>query len=102
MVVNVCMIIALLIISIYFFYTLYVARTIQTIFQQQKQTSIDKPYQTTVKVAIVCRNEEQHITKLLNCLSQQTYPKHLFSVSIVDDESEDNTINIIETFNAWL
>lgn len=51
-----------------------------------------------VSVLIAARNEEKNIVKLLQSLYNQTFPKELFEVIIVDDHSEDNTKKIIEEF----
>ena len=52
----------------------------------------------TVTVVVACRNEEKSIVRLLRSLSQQNYPKEKLNVIIVDDHSEDNTIQIINEF----
>ncbi len=44
-----------------------------------------------VSVVIACRNEEARLPALLRCISEQDYPKQLFEVIVVDDNSEDKT-----------
>ena len=51
-----------------------------------------------VSVLIAVRNEEKNIFKLLQSLYNQTFPKELYEVIIVDDHSEDNTRKYIEEF----
>ena len=51
-----------------------------------------------VSVLIAARNEEKNIVKLLQSLYNQTFPKELYEVIIVDDHSEDNTRKYIEEF----
>ncbi len=51
-----------------------------------------------VSVLIAARNEEKNIEKLLQSLYNQTFPKDLFEVIIVDDHSEDESRNIILNF----
>jgi len=46
---------------------------------------------TKITIIIPARNEEKNITACLNSVLQQTYPKHLFNVVVVDDHSTDNT-----------
>jgi poly-beta-1,6-N-acetyl-D-glucosamine synthase len=46
---------------------------------------------TFVSVIIACRNEQEKLPALLDCLSRQNYPKELFEVIIVDDNSTDRT-----------
>jgi len=45
----------------------------------------------SISVVIACRNEEKNITGLLDALAAQNYPRHLFEVIIVDDNSSDAT-----------
>ena len=52
---------------------------------------------TKVSVIIPVRNEEKNIKYLLDCIFNQSYPKNLFQVIVVNDHSTDNTWNIIST-----
>ncbi len=51
-------------------------------------------YQTKITVIIPARNEEQHIANCLLDILQQTYPKHLIQIIVVNDHSTDNTWHI--------
>jgi poly-beta-1,6-N-acetyl-D-glucosamine synthase len=51
-----------------------------------------------VSVVIVVRNEEKNISKLLQSIDSQTYKKNIFEVIIVDDNSNDQTIEIINKY----
>ena len=51
-----------------------------------------------VSVIIVARNEENNIINILNDLENQSYSKSFFEVIIVDDCSEDKTIDKVESF----
>ncbi len=53
---------------------------------------------TRVTVVIPVRNEENNILALLGDLTMQDYPKNLFEVMVVDDASEDNTVQLTESF----
>jgi cellulose synthase/poly-beta-1,6-N-acetylglucosamine synthase-like glycosyltransferase len=57
-------------------------------------------FQNPLKVSIVvaCRNEEENILYLLDCLVNQTYPKHKTEIIVVNDHSTDNTENLIIKF----
>lgn len=44
-----------------------------------------------VSVIVAAKDEEQHITSLLDCLYRQTSDRHSFEVILVDDHSEDST-----------
>ncbi|MBK7098946.1 MAG: glycosyltransferase [Sphingobacteriales bacterium] len=50
-------------------------------------------------VIIPARNEDKNIGLLLNSLQNQTYPKELFEIIVVDDHSTDNTAQIVKTFS---
>jgi poly-beta-1,6-N-acetyl-D-glucosamine synthase len=49
---------------------------------------------TFVSVVVACRNEQKNLPALLNCIHRQNYPRDLFEVIIVDDNSTDNTPEI--------
>jgi poly-beta-1,6-N-acetyl-D-glucosamine synthase len=55
---------------------------------------------TFVSIIIACRNEEKNITPLLNCLSLQNYPGHLYEVIIINDNSTDRTFDIANKFKG--
>jgi poly-beta-1,6-N-acetyl-D-glucosamine synthase len=46
---------------------------------------------THVSVIISCRNEQENLPVLLDCIVSQDYPQELFEVLIVDDNSTDKT-----------
>jgi cellulose synthase/poly-beta-1,6-N-acetylglucosamine synthase-like glycosyltransferase len=48
-----------------------------------------------VSIVVACRNEEENILYLLDCLVNQTYPKHKTEIIVVNDHSTDNTENVI-------
>ena len=51
-----------------------------------------------VSIVIPCRNEEKHISKCLNSLLDNSYPKSLIEIIIIDGMSEDNTREIIKKY----
>lgn len=51
-----------------------------------------------LSVIVAARNEANRIPGLLKALARQDYPKNLFEVIIVDDHSDDNTVNEINAF----
>jgi len=55
-------------------------------------------FTTTISIIIPARNEENNIGKLLKALEQQSYPKNLFEVIVVDDHSTDRTAEIVQQF----
>jgi len=57
-----------------------------------------KSVNTFISVIIAARNEEKNIGTLLSALQDQSYPKDLFEVIVVDDHSEDHTGSIVKDF----
>jgi glycosyltransferase involved in cell wall biosynthesis len=55
-----------------------------------------------VSIVIPARNEEKHISKCLESLCHQDYPKDRFEVFVVDGMSEDNTVERIKKFEGLL
>ena len=53
--------------------------------------SSDEKYQPMVSVLIPARNEEQVIERILQRMTELTYPKEKFEVIVVDDASTDRT-----------
>lgn len=55
---------------------------------------------TTISLIIPARNEELHMDRLINALLNQTYPKNLLEIVIVDDHSNDRTAGIAKKYAA--
>jgi cellulose synthase/poly-beta-1,6-N-acetylglucosamine synthase-like glycosyltransferase len=53
---------------------------------------------TRFSVIIPFRNEAENLLTLLESIKSLNYPKNLFEIILVNDESEDNSINIIKEF----
>lgn len=56
------------------------------------------PAKTKFTVVIPFRNEAKHLNKILTSIKALNYPKHFFEIILVDDESEDNSLEIINNF----
>lgn len=56
--------------------------------------------QTTVfaSIIIAARNEGKNIALCLEDILQQNFPQHLFEVVVVNDHSEDDTVDIVNAF----
>ncbi|MEO7768596.1 MAG: glycosyltransferase [Ferruginibacter sp.] len=81
---------------------LFVSYTILIFYYRQSWISIpviklvgDQNPQTKITIIIPARNEEENIAGCLDSIVNQSYPKHLFEVLVVDDHSTDKTANII-------
>jgi biofilm PGA synthesis N-glycosyltransferase PgaC len=59
---------------------------------------IDIPPKTTFSVIIPFRNEAENLPELLASLSALQYPKQLFEIIFVDDDSEDHSADLIKKF----
>lgn len=54
----------------------------------------------SISVIIPARNEEENIERLLIALQEQTYPKELLEIIVIDDHSTDKTAEIVRQFPA--
>jgi glycosyltransferase involved in cell wall biosynthesis len=52
----------------------------------------------TISVVIPMKNEEKHITRCLESVVDQDYPKELIEVMVVDGGSDDNSLGIVKRF----
>ena len=53
---------------------------------------------TKITVIIPARNEQNNVEYCLQSITEQSYPKELYEVIIVDDHSQDNTAEIVKRF----
>lgn len=53
---------------------------------------------TGFSVVIPFRNEAKNLSELLQSIQELNYPETLFEVILVNDESEDHSVSIIDTF----
>jgi glycosyltransferase involved in cell wall biosynthesis len=51
---------------------------------------------TKVSIIVAARNEEKNIVRLMECVTKQNYPRHLWEMIIIDDHSTDQTAVLIE------
>jgi len=54
---------------------------------------------TFVSVVVACKNEQGNLPPLLNCLDSQDYPRELYEVIIVNDNSTDRTFEVASDFS---
>lgn len=56
----------------------------------------DLPVKTKFSIVIPFRNEAENLPKLLDSFTRLNYPKSMFEILLVDDESEDDSTKIIQ------
>ena len=56
----------------------------------------DLPFKTKFSVIIPFRNEAENLPNLLDSISKLNYQKSMFEIILVDDDSEDDSVFIIE------
>lgn len=67
--------------------------------EAKEQKTISKIVTTAVTVVIPARNEEENIALCLNDIFSQQFPENLLEVIVVDDNSTDNTAEIVKGFS---
>jgi len=55
---------------------------------------------TFVSVIIAARNEAGNISRLMLSLQKQEYPTELFEIIIAEDDSEDETYSLLQSYSA--
>ncbi len=68
------------------------------LFKVKRKTEEQGHEPPFVSVVVAARNEEANLSECLESLLNQTYPKELYEVIAVDDNSTDNTAAIAESF----
>jgi len=59
-----------------------------------------KMHSTKISVIIPARNEEENIGHLLQALQKQTYPSNSFETIVINDQSDDNTVEVVKQFKG--
>lgn len=86
----------LIFLSLYALLLFYYWRAWQKLNYYHPSVATDKRF---LSVIIAARNEEKNISRLLNLLSQQTYPQDFFEIIVVDDFSTDSTAATVKNFD---
>ena len=79
-------------------YCLFLLFLIMGTFRVNRSISSEKK-DHFISVIVAARNEERHLTSLLNSLLTQEYPQDRFEIIVVNDHSADNTDYILENFS---
>ncbi len=91
-------------ILLYVIITLFILYSLLIIYYWRTWSSIvifhptKKDAQKKIALIVPARNEENNIGKLLSALTNQSYPKELTEIIVVDDNSTDNTAAIVQQF----
>ena len=72
-------------------------RSIPAFEEQKNDMETAFPF---LSIIVPARNETLHIKACLDAIHQQTYPKHLYEVIVVDDHSDDDTAAIVSKYPA--
>ena len=77
------------------FYIFIILLIVKGLLSLKNESCETTPY---ISIVIPARNEEKRIKPTLQSLELINYPENLFEVILVDDASEDNTVNVIRSF----
>lgn len=94
------MILSTILISIIIIYLLLIS-ALAFGFDKVKAFNLqDLPAKTKFSVIIPFRNEAEHLDHLIASISKLNYPKSMFEVILVDDDSEDDSVKHINNFRS--
>ncbi|MBT3169574.1 MAG: glycosyltransferase [Candidatus Cloacimonetes bacterium] len=78
--------------GIYLYYLLFFKKNLK---YKNREDNFQKP---KISVVIAARNEANNVGKLLTALVNQSYPQNLMEIIVANDESTDNTAEIVKKF----
>ena len=78
---------------------LYYAISWRSIPTNEKQETAKEKQETFLSIIIPARNEEQNIKACLDSICNQSYPKELYEVLVINDYSTDATAAIIKSYS---
>ncbi|HLN20461.1 MAG TPA: glycosyltransferase [Bacteroidales bacterium] len=85
---------ALILIIPYFLSVLFIFNKLRKIKPFQK----GEISHVSISIIVACRNEAKRITHLLETFARQDYPTDLYEIIVIDDNSADNTIDVVSSF----
>jgi cellulose synthase/poly-beta-1,6-N-acetylglucosamine synthase-like glycosyltransferase len=71
----------------------------QYTFEPKQQTTNNHQPSTFLSIIIPARNEEENIAACIQSILNQSYPKNLYEIIVVDDHSTDTTASIVQAYN---
>lgn len=80
---------ALVLLIILIFYGYFILRTLYGCLKLKSFSSSSKQPKNSFTVVVPFRNEKENLQNLIHSLSKLNYPKDLFEVILVDDDSEE-------------
>ncbi len=83
---------------IFLIYSLLIYSALNKLLRLEKLNTAE----LTLSVVIAAKNEAKNIPSLISALKQQNYSADLFEVIIVDDNSNDNTFEVVKSNIAEL
>lgn len=97
---QVLLILILVIFSLYFILILYYRQSWLAIpdYKFTLRSFSEGGPKTKITVIIPARNEERNMAACLDSVCNQSYPKDLYEVLVVDDHSTDNTAAIVKQY----
>ena len=75
--------------TVFLIYILFIGQLIYGFNRMKRFTKKDTIPTTTFSIVVPFRNEAENLPKLLHAISNLNYPKQLFEVLLVDDDSEE-------------
>ena len=96
------MLVLLFFFSLVFFLVTYLGFLSYVRYQARKPWNlrIDKDFQPSISILVPAHNEEAVVEKKLTNLSEVSYPNSKIEVLVIDDASEDRTLEIVKSFIA--
>lgn len=77
-----------------FRYLIFSIRVLRGWERVSPRTAISRSDLPEISIVVCFRNEEDHLGKLIQCLTEQEYPRHLIEILLLDDHSTDHSPEI--------
>ncbi|MCF6297279.1 MAG: glycosyltransferase [Flavobacteriaceae bacterium] len=89
-------------ITILIIYSILILFFVKGFYQVKLFTSDNLSPKSNFSIVIPFRNEAENLLELLQSISQINYPKNKFEIILINDDSNDNSVEIIEKFKIKL
>jgi cellulose synthase/poly-beta-1,6-N-acetylglucosamine synthase-like glycosyltransferase len=76
----------------------YIVFVIRFYFGWKNKTQTKNFRKLRVSVVVVARNEAKNLPRLMSCLLSQDYPKALYEIVLGDDDSDDGTEDLMQSY----